>query len=119
MNKLKLSTAKYPKLYGLAAALGLALVLGSLLPSSSQAAPAPPSLYLNPATQNIAPNTAFTVEVHENSGTTNINALQANLSYPTANLTLNSIDYSTSGILKRQPQLCYYRRQLNPYLELH
>jgi hypothetical protein len=97
MNKLKLSTANHPKLYGLAAALGLALVLGSLLPSSSQAAPAPPSLYLNPATQNIAPNTAFTVEVHENSGTTNINALQANLSYPTANLTLNSIDYSTSA----------------------
>jgi hypothetical protein len=97
MNKLKLSTAKRPKLYGLAAAFGLVLVLGALFSSSSHAAPAPPSLYLNPATQNVAPNTAFTVEVHENSGTTNVNALQANLSYPTANLTLNSIDYATSA----------------------
>lgn len=51
-------------------------------------APAPPAIYFSPTSQTLGINETFTVELRENSGTTGINALQANFSYPT-----NLLDY--------------------------
>jgi hypothetical protein len=63
----------------------------------SKAAPAPPTIYLNPASQTIGPNGTITVDVRENSGATAVNAVQANFSYPTTLLTFVSIDATTSA----------------------
>jgi chitinase len=59
------------------------------------AAPAPPTVYLSPASQTLGPSTSFSVQVRENSGTTAVNAIQANLSYNPSLLTFVSI--STTG----------------------
>jgi hypothetical protein len=63
----------------------------------SKAAPPPPTIYLNPATQTIGSNGTVTLDVRENSGTTAVNAVQANFTYPTAQLTFVSIDTTTSA----------------------
>jgi hypothetical protein len=97
MTKVSYTRIHSPKIISLVIAAAVACTLILSNSHKSHAAPTPPSLYLNPAAQTVAPNTAFTVEVHENSGTANINVVQANLSYNAANLTLNSIDYSTSA----------------------
>ena len=47
-------------------------------------APAAPSIYISPSSQAIAANETFTISVRENSGTTAVNAVQANFSYPVA-----------------------------------
>jgi chitodextrinase len=61
----------------------------------SFAAPAPPTIYLSPASQTVGPGATITVQVRENSGTTTVNAVQANLSYPTSLLTF--VSSSTTG----------------------
>lgn len=61
----------------------------------SQAAPPPPTVYINPSTQTLAANTTFTVTVRENSGTTPTNAIQAVFTYP-ANL-LDFVSIDTTG----------------------
>jgi hypothetical protein len=53
-----------------------------------------PSVYLAPPGHAAPANTAFSVQIRENSGTTAVNAIQANLSYSTSLYTLNSIDYT-------------------------
>jgi YD repeat-containing protein len=58
----------------------------------SKAAPAPPTIYLNPASVVVGPNGTVTVDVRENSGTTAVNAVQANFTYPIGLLTFVSID---------------------------
>jgi hypothetical protein len=58
------------------------------------AAPNPPTIYLTPASQTFGPSSSFSVQVRENSGTTPVNAIQANLSYNTSLLTLSSISLS-------------------------
>jgi chitodextrinase len=63
----------------------------------SKAAPAPPTIYLTPASQTIAGNTNITVQVRENSGTTPVNAVQANFSYPASLLTYVSMDTTGSA----------------------
>jgi hypothetical protein len=63
----------------------------------SKAAPPPPTIYLNPSSAVIAPNGTVTVDVRENSGTTSVNAVQANFSYPTTLLTFVSMDTTTSA----------------------
>jgi flagellar basal body-associated protein FliL len=45
--------------------------------------PAAPTVYISPTSQNLALNETFTVTIKENSGTTSVNAVQANFSYPT------------------------------------
>jgi hypothetical protein len=55
------------------------------------AAPLPPTIYLTPASQTFGPSSSFSVQIRENSGTTTVNAIQANLSYNTSLLTLTSI----------------------------
>lgn len=63
----------------------------------SKAAPPPPTIYLSPASQTLAGGGTLTLEVRENSGTTGVNAVQANFSYQTSLLTFVSIDTSTSA----------------------
>ncbi len=58
----------------------------------SQAAPVPPTIYLSPTTQNLAAGTTFTVTVRENSGTTAVNAIQADFSYNANLVDFDSID---------------------------
>lgn len=67
-------------------------VIGGIVLWRSFAAPPPPTIYLNPAAQTFGPNTSFSIQIRENSGTTPVNAVQANLSYSTTLLTLVSID---------------------------
>lgn len=69
--------------------------LGTYLVLNSFAATAP-SVYLNPATQTIGAVTDFSVEVRENSGTTAVNAVQANLTYPSNLLDVVGVDSSTA-----------------------
>jgi hypothetical protein len=69
--------------------------VGGYILWKSFAAPAPPAIYLTPASQTFGPSTSFSVQIRENSGTTTVNAIQANLSYNTSLLTLTSI--STAG----------------------
>jgi hypothetical protein len=49
------------------------------------AAPPAPTVYLQPQTQTLGPNSNFTVEVREDSAASSVNAVQANFNYP-ANL---------------------------------
>lgn len=67
-------------------------VIGAVVLWRSFAAPPPPTIYLEPASLTFGPNTNFSIQVRENSGTTPVNAVQANLSYNTTLLTLVSID---------------------------
>lgn len=63
-----------------------------LLRGSFAATPPAPTVYLTPAAKTYPVNTTFTVQVRENSGTTAVNAVQANFSYPTNLLQFVSID---------------------------
>ncbi len=70
--------------------------LGTYLVLNSFAATAP-SVYLTPASQTVPGSAEFTVEVRENSGTNTVNAIQANLTYPSSLLDVVSIDTSTAA----------------------
>ena len=56
-----------------------------------------PNLSLSPSTQNVSKGSTLTVSVWADSGTTTVNAVQANLSYPANLLTYSSIDTSGSA----------------------
>ncbi len=71
--------------------------IGTYLLLKSSAAPAPPTVYLTTPPSFLAPNTSFSVQVRENSGTTGVNAVQANISYPATLLQLVSIDTTGSA----------------------
>jgi hypothetical protein len=68
--------------------------VGGYILWKSFAAPAPPTVYLNGAPSFVAPNANFTVQVRENSGTTGVNAVEADISYPTALVSFVSISYT-------------------------
>lgn len=74
--------------------LAIAVIAGYFI-YTSLAAPTAPTVYLSPASQTLGPNTTFTVQVREDSGTTPVNAVQANFSYPAALVDFVSI--STTG----------------------
>jgi hypothetical protein len=59
--------------------------------------PPAPTIYLNPLTKSYAQGTTFTVELREDSGTQLVNAVQANLTYPTDKLDFVSIDTTGSA----------------------
>lgn len=63
----------------------------------SRAAPAPPNVYLTPATKVVPVNTSFTVDIRETSGTTAVNAVQANLSYNATLFDFVSIDTTNTA----------------------
>lgn len=76
----------------------LAMVpVGYFLLISRAAPPPPPNIYLTPETQSIAISTNITFEIRANSGTTGVNAVQANLSYPTTLFDFVSIDSTGSS----------------------
>jgi hypothetical protein len=54
-------------------------------------------LYLSPAKSSVSAGQTFTVQVHANSGTQSVNAVQADLSYPADKLSFVSLDDSTSA----------------------
>jgi hypothetical protein len=64
--------------------------------SAVQVPPAP-TIYLNPLTKSYAVGATFTVELREDSGSQQVNAIQANLTYPTDKLEFVSIDATGSG----------------------
>jgi hypothetical protein len=74
------------------AVFATALAIAGYFIIFSKAAPPPPTIYLNPASMVVGANGTVTVDVRENSGTTTVNAVQANFSYPTTLLTFVSID---------------------------
>jgi hypothetical protein len=63
----------------------------------SKAAPLPPTIYLTPSAQTFAGGSTITVQVRENSGTTPINAVQTNFSYPANLLTFVSASYNSAS----------------------
>lgn len=79
-------------------------VIGTVLLLNSKAAvpgsPAPPSMYITPTTGTVNSGASFTVDVYENSGTTPVNAVQVNLTYDSAKLTVTNIDTS-AGTFKQ------------------
>jgi chitodextrinase len=74
-----------------------AMLVAGLVIILSKAAPAPPTVYLSPSSMVVGPSGTVTVQVRENSGTTAVNAVQANFSYPTSLLTFVSIDGTGSA----------------------
>jgi hypothetical protein len=46
-------------------------------------APAAPTVYMSPTSQTLGINETFTINIRENSAGTNVNAVQANFTYPT------------------------------------
>jgi chitodextrinase len=74
-----------------------------LLKGSFAATPAAPSVYLTPSSKTFPINTTFSVQVRENSGTTNVNAVQANFSYPSTLLQFVSIDTTGTAFTTTAP----------------
>jgi hypothetical protein len=57
----------------------------------------PAKVYITPSNQTLKKGASLTVEIRENSGTTDANAIQANLTYPSDMLTLINIDQKSSA----------------------
>lgn len=53
-------------------------------------------LYITPASGSYSVGSTLTITIRESSGSTRVNAIQANLTYPTARLTFQSISTSSS-----------------------
>jgi hypothetical protein len=64
---------------------------------SAPTVPPAPTVYFNPPTQGYGVGSNITIEIRENSGSTGVNAVQANFSYPTDKLTFVSADGSGSA----------------------
>jgi len=93
---------------GLALALTLAVLVGVVVIHAEAAKPngggasggtksATPQLFLSSGKASLAAGQTFTVQVRENSGTTSVNAVQANLTYPADKLELVNIDDTNSA----------------------
>jgi hypothetical protein len=55
------------------------------------------SLSVTPSSQTVTEGDIVTVVIHVNSGTDDINSVQANLSYPTSKLAFSALDYTGSA----------------------
>nr|MBP7834695.1 hypothetical protein [Candidatus Saccharibacteria bacterium] len=64
--------------------------------ATSSSKPAP-SVYVSPFNKTIQPGQTFTVEVRTNSGNTNVNAVNAEFTYPTNLVDFVSFDYTGSA----------------------
>jgi hypothetical protein len=81
----------------LAAGLASLLLLLGIAPAASAAGTA--SMYLVPSSGTYAPGAVISVGVYEDSGSDQVNAVQANLTYSTSTLTFSSIsDSSAFGV---------------------
>jgi chitodextrinase len=61
------------------------------------AAPPAPTVYLQPGTQTLGPNSTFAVEVREDSGASPVNAVQADFNYPAGLVDYVSFDSNGSA----------------------
>lgn len=102
-NKSNLHEKSGPSKKGLWIFVILFAAIGGYILWRSFAAPAPPTIYLTPVTNTIAPGASFSIQVRENSGTTNVNAVQANFSYPTSLLTFVNIDTTGTAFTTSAP----------------
>lgn len=59
--------------------------------------PPAPTIYFNPPSQSYAVGSTFTIDIREDSGSTGVNAVQANVSYPANLLTFVSVAAGTSA----------------------
>ena len=57
----------------------------------------PPNIYLSPTTQPLQANQTFQVQVRANSGTTSVNAIEADFTYPANLIDFVSMDTTTSA----------------------
>jgi hypothetical protein len=81
---------------GLIFAILVGITIGYLI-FISRAAPSPPNVYLSPSARTMPANTTFSVQVRETSGSTAVNAVQANFSYPASLVDFVSIDSTGSA----------------------
>jgi hypothetical protein len=65
------------------------------------AAPPAPTVYLQPQTQTLGPNSNFTVEVREDSAASSVNAVQANFNYPANLVDFMGFDNSPAIIMAK------------------
>lgn len=83
MSKInKISNSKHHKIISALFALVVGVIGYTILYQSHAAIPNPPTVYLTPENNVQAPNTQFTIQVRENSGTSEVNAVQFALTYP-------------------------------------
>jgi len=91
----KFDFSKVPKPIAVVAVFFIFAVVGSYLLAASHAA-GTSTLTLTPGNQNVSLGASFTITIVENSGTTSVNAVQANLTYDQTKFQFVSIDTSTS-----------------------
>lgn len=72
------------------------LLLFSLVSVTVYASGGSATMYLSPATGSYLKGSTLVINIYENSGTDSVNAVQANLSYPTSQLTFSSITSSSA-----------------------
>jgi hypothetical protein len=108
------------KFFALLAVLVIAGIGGYIVFSSRAAnnivtnAPAAPTVYISPTSQTIGVNETFTITIKENSGTTAVNAVEANFTYPT-----NLLDYvpTAAEVTTSNPQgISFVGSVMNPYV---
>lgn len=75
---------------------GYSVILLSNAAAPVTTKPAAPSIYFSPTVQALAINATFTIQVRIDSGSTQVNAVQANFTYPTDKLTWVSTDYTNT-----------------------
>lgn len=89
---------KFSRFYGLAFVLIIAAAGYTILYQSRAAQDTtPPAVYLLPDKATYGANTQFTVPIRANSGTTGVNAVSAQFTYPTSLVDFVSLDTSTSA----------------------
>jgi chitodextrinase len=91
----KFDFSRVPKPIAVVAVFFIFAVVGSYLLAASHAA-GTATISLSPASSNVSLGSSFTVTIVENSGTTAVNAVQANLSYDQTKFQFVSVDTSTS-----------------------
>lgn len=95
-SKAKIKSSKFFDGVNLSIFAVIFVVIGGYFVLKSLAA-TPPTLYLTPASSSVNASADFTVQIRENSDTIEVNAVQANLTYPTNLLDVTSIDTSGSA----------------------
>lgn len=95
-HRLRWLKLKFRKRPGLFFTLLVSLIIGYLI-YVSLAAPTAPNVYLTPSAKTLPANTSFSIQVREISGSTAVNAVQANFTYPSNLVDFISIDATGSA----------------------
>jgi chitodextrinase len=97
LTKIKSITQRKPINVLLASVVTVLIVGAGYYVISSFAAAGAATLSLSPASLIVANNQTFTVDIREDSGSATVNAVQANLTYPSTSLEFVSVDATTSA----------------------